>query len=57
MSKAVHLYGFGPDYDPYDVWSDQEIDVGDFDTYEEAIAVGEAMVKSGELSEYDTYVI
>lgn len=57
MKKAVHLYGFGPGYDPYDVWNDQTVDVGDFDTYEEAVAVGEEMVRQGELSEYDVYVL
>ena len=55
--KCVHLYGFGPDYDPYDIWSDQEIDIGDFDSYEEAVKIGEELVKEDKLSEYDIYVI
>lgn len=54
--KCVHLYGFGPDYNPYDTWSDQEIDIGEFESYEEAVKVGEEMVKEGKLSQYNVYM-
>lgn len=55
--KSVHLYGWPIDYDPYDIWTDQEIDLGDYDSYEEARAAGEQMVREGKISKYDTYVI